>query len=425
MKQVFKRILSDKIIRRVITLFTGSALGVLIYFLLQPLITRLYTPEELGVYALIFSIVSMFSTVINGHYDLTIVSAKTDEEADKLAILSFFLSLVLIALIGIILLIVLIFFPQMLQESGWWTLSACLFLVVFSANNILTSYNNRYLQYRVISKVSILKNTARALLQILLGIFKFGFLGVLIGNFIGYLVGVRSQANFIKGNFSRFKVVKFDDIRYVAKKHYKQPLLSAPGLFFVAASNSLLTFFIGLLYGAEELGYFFLSINILSVPISLISSNMGKVFFQSANEEKNLTGTFKTTLKKTSFILVAMTVPIFTALYFVAEPLFSFVFGEIWVKAGYYVTLQVPMYAVRFIVTSVMFAFIISGNQTKKLVLQMGFLVWSGLAIFITTKFDLPIDDFIVLINTLFLINYCVMYLFILKDSLKDNRLKE
>lgn len=422
MKNLIKKIASDKLAKRVMTLFTGSALGAIIYFVFQPLITRIYTPSELGMYAFVFSIASMFSSVVNGHYDLTIVSAKNDKEADKLAVLSFIFSIILIMLVGIVLIIILILFPEKLQNVGWWSLTACLFLLIFSINNILASYNNRYLQYKILSKVSVYKNSARVLFQIIFGLLKMGFIGILSGNLLGYLIGVRQQASFINGDYSRFTKYRLSDIWKVAKKYYKQPIFSAPGLFFVAASNSIISLYIGILYGAEALGYYFLSVNILNVPISLISTNMGKVFFQSANEEKSKTGTFNKTLKKTTIILVLISVPSFILLYLIAEPLFSFIFGESWSMAGYLVSIQTPMYAVRFIVTSVMFGFILTGKQLQKLVLQMGFLLCSLLAAFISQKMNLQINQFIMIINVLFLFNYILMYLFIFKASIKNTK---
>lgn len=423
MNGLLNKIFSDKIVKRVMTLFTGSALGAIVYFLFQPLITRIYSPEELGVYAFIFSIVTMFSTVINGHYDLAIVSAGSDEEADKLAVVSFLFSIILIVFIGIVILFILFIFPERLQEANWWTLFACLFLLIFSVNNILISYNNRYLQYKLISRVNIYKNSARALLQVVFGLFKLGFFGILLGNLIGYLVGVRTQSKFINGDYKRFTIYKLKDIKIVAKKYYKQPLFSAPGLFFVAASNSIIAFYIGVLYGAEELGYYFLSINILSIPISLISSNMGKVFFKSASEEISNTGYFNKTLIKTSKILLVISIPSFTFLYFTAESIFSFIFGNSWASAGYFVSLQSPMYAVRFVVTSVMFGFILSGNQLQKLLLQMGFLLWSFIAVLIAQNWKLEIDQFIVSTSILFLFNYLLMYVYIFKASRKKSTL--
>ena len=150
MSSLVQKIYSDKLVKRVFTLFTGSAAGTMILFLFQPLITRIYTPLELGVYAFIFSIVTMFSSVINGHYELIIVSAEDDEEADKIAILSLAVGGGITIIIALAIIIVQLINPSILQEAGWWTLTACLFLLVLSINNILSSYNNRYLQYKII-----------------------------------------------------------------------------------------------------------------------------------------------------------------------------------------------------------------------------------------------------------------------------------
>ena len=244
-----------------------------------------------------------------------------------------------------------------------------------------------------------------------------GFLGVLFGNLFGFFAGAKKQASFINGDYKRFTKFNFKEITRIAKKYYKQPLFSAPGLFFVASSNSIIALFIGSLYGLEKLGYFSLSLMILAAPLTLISSNFGKVFYQSASVEKRETGVFRRTFKKISLMLIFFSIPIFILLYFFAEPLFTLVFGNGWGIAGYYAALQTPMYASRFVVTSVMSGFILSGKQLTKLVLQVGFLIESILVVLLAKIFNLSIEDFITIISTLFLFNYWLMYFVIYRES--------
>lgn len=174
----------------------------------QPIITRLYTPEELGFFALIFSIVTMFSPVINGQYDLLIVSAKSEKEADTFAVISVIVGLLLVTFIALGLIVIQFSKFKVFEDVGWWILSSCILLIVFGINNILVSYNNRHLRYKLISKVNIIRNFGRSLFQILFGLVGFGNLGVLAGNFIGFLMGMKKQSDFLRGQLHRFYKVK-------------------------------------------------------------------------------------------------------------------------------------------------------------------------------------------------------------------------
>ena len=84
------------------------------------------------------------------------------------------------------------------------------------------------------------------------------------------------------------------------KINYKQPVFTAPGVFFSSSANSLIALFVGSLYGIEQLGYYSIAILILNAPLSMFSSNIGKVFYRTATKEKNDRGQFKNSLNKFS-----------------------------------------------------------------------------------------------------------------------------
>ncbi len=421
---ILKRIQGDSIIKPVLMLVSGSAMGAMINFLSQPIISRLYKPEDIGGYALIFSVVTLLSSIVNMQYDLTIVSAKTEEEANALAVASFWTGLLVITVTGIALVFIQFYNPSIFKGVGWWILSSCIMLLVFSISQILTSYNNRNKQYKLLSKVTVTKDLFRSIFQIALSIFHIGFIGVLIGNLMGFILGAYQQIGYVKENFQNIISVKRSDVIRVVKKYYQQPLFSAPALLCVTASNSLMTFFINYLYGTHELGLYAFAMNMVGIPATLISSNMGKVFFKKASDEYVQTGGFKHALVKTTAVLFVLTIPIFTFIYFFAELLFSKIFGEAWTRAGYIVSLLTPMQGVRFVVTAVMFGFIIGGKQLPKLLMQMMFIVETIVSVYIAKAMQLPIVAFIRLTNYLFIVNYVVMYVFIYYTSGKKKNMQ-
>ena len=51
--------------KNVLTLMTGTAVAQAIPIAISPILTRLYTPSDFGVFALFFSIVAILGTVVN------------------------------------------------------------------------------------------------------------------------------------------------------------------------------------------------------------------------------------------------------------------------------------------------------------------------------------------------------------------------
>lgn len=67
--------------RNVITLMTGTGLAQAIPVAISPILTRLYSPEDFGVFALYLATVSIVSVLVTGRYELAIFPPKRDRDA--------------------------------------------------------------------------------------------------------------------------------------------------------------------------------------------------------------------------------------------------------------------------------------------------------------------------------------------------------
>jgi len=65
--------------KNVLVLMTGTTIAQAIPIAISPILTRLYSPEDFGVFALFVAITSVFGSVANGRYDLAIMLPKKDE----------------------------------------------------------------------------------------------------------------------------------------------------------------------------------------------------------------------------------------------------------------------------------------------------------------------------------------------------------
>ena len=83
--------------RNVLTLMTGTTIAQAIPITISPILTRIYTPEDFGVFALFVAIVGFIAVIASGRYEQAIMLPKYD----KYAINIFTLSLILICLTSI------------------------------------------------------------------------------------------------------------------------------------------------------------------------------------------------------------------------------------------------------------------------------------------------------------------------------------
>ena len=92
--------------KNVLTLMTGTSIAQAIPIAITPILTRIYSPNEFGLFALYMSIVSVVVIMATGRYELAIVLPKNNEDAANIVALSLVITL-FISLLSLIVITVL------------------------------------------------------------------------------------------------------------------------------------------------------------------------------------------------------------------------------------------------------------------------------------------------------------------------------
>lgn len=416
-----KNIANSNYFKAITQLTFGSLIAQLITVLVSPISTRLYTPEQLGIYTLIITVSAMFGPVLAGKYDMAIVSAEDENEANNLIVGSFYISVISIIFITIGYHFYLNSKPEILNEVGLFAYLLIGILCLNAAANILNYYNNRYKEYKLISSVYVIRTSFQNLGLVLFGFLRFGAIGLLLSQLLGSLAGLKKQSKRLYNNQLQFKKVNLKEVKNVLVKYKKQPLYAMPAHFINSTSYSILNFFITGLFGLSSFGYYSMSYRILGLPLSLVSMNVSKVFFQRASDEKHSKGTYNKTLIEISLFLLCLAIPMVLILVFLAPTLFELVFGEGWYVAGKYAQLLAPMYGVRFIVSALTPALVISGEQKLEVLIQSLFIISSIFSYFICKYMLLDIGTFLSIISFTYSVVYILFYITIYKLSKKSS----
>jgi O-antigen/teichoic acid export membrane protein len=117
-------------LRNTVILIFGTGMAQMIPILLQPVLRRIYSPEDFGAFAVYFSLIGIFTVIANFRYDLAIGLPEKDEDGASL----FFLSLMINFVVSTLLLLVIILFHNSIAEFFKFPskFSALLFLLPFS-----------------------------------------------------------------------------------------------------------------------------------------------------------------------------------------------------------------------------------------------------------------------------------------------------
>lgn len=388
----------------------SSLLSQLLLVISVPIISRLFSPHEYGLFTLFSNIAFLFIPIINGRYELLIINAINDKQAFIFSKLSMLISVFLLLIIipGSLLYFLLTDKPVI------FTLYLLIVLVLVSANNIATSYYSYKNRYDIVSYINFTRNFLLIILQILFGYYNFGEIGLILGFVLSYFTGIIYSIKVWK-NLMKHKEVSKAEINNQFYENIDQLKFSSTSLLLNTLSMSAIVFIIDYLYSSSEVGFYGMSLRVLNIPITIISMSLSKLFMQEANNHLLETGTFKPIFIKFSKILLLVSVLFFVPLYFIPKTLITLILGEQWIGILFILKILIPMYIIKLIVTTTSLSFVILKKQKLELVLQSLFLVAILIISLIAIVTNLEFNQFIIAFSISFIICYLIYYLNILK----------
>ena len=337
--------------RNVLTLMTGTTIAQAIPIAISPILTRIYTPEDFGVFALFIAIASIFGSIANGRYELAIMLPKKDEDAINIFALGFIITSVVSLTLLILVVLFHDYFVTILnnKEIRLWLYFVPIAVFFTGFFNILNYFNIRQKNYKDIAKATVFKSIVLAIVQLGIGFIKHGVTGLISGQLLSqFTANTKLLLNIIRNKKLISKISKVKIIA-LARKYQDFPKYSMPGGLASTISQNLTNILISSFYSVATLGFYSLVQRVLAMPASLVGTSIGQVFFQQATKEKHTTGKSINSLKTTTKKLLIIGLPSFGLLFFIVEDLFALVFGEEWRIAGTYAKILIPMFFIRFI----------------------------------------------------------------------------
>lgn len=352
----------------VLTLMTGTTIAQAIPIAIAPILTRLYTPSDFGVFALFGSVISIVAIIANGRYELAIMLPENDSDAVNLLALSILISF---AVSFLSLLIVFAFNSQIVSLLGNPTISSWLYWVPFSVllTGIYQAFNywstrKKHFDRLAISRISQSFSTATA--NLLFGYGRVGVSGLVGGSLIGQSCATGVLAWQVwRDDKSKRELISKKNIAKIAKKYREFPLINSLHAFADAVQTSGIVFVISAFFGSSILGLYSFTLRVLRMPLSLIGSSVSQVFFQKASQTYNEGGNLHVLLNRTMLKLAIIALPIFGIIILFAPDIFSSCFGKNWHDAGVYAQILSPWIFLNFIVSPIAGTYLIVGKQKQ------------------------------------------------------------
>lgn len=358
---------------------SGTIVSQLIPIAVSPLLTRLFSPEDFGLYGVVVSIATLLAIFITLRIDHGIVVSPSDEEARKTAVLSLGLAILgaaVFALLAAATLAVLRMFDGELVLV--WVVFGPLAGLLAAVGRTFTLFGNRIQVFKNVSEARIWQAASTAAVSVALGYLVAGSYGLVVGLLIGNFLYVAVLGRWLWP----LAAVDLETCRAIVRSNAKFITFSLPADIVNSLSSRMPFIIFPALFGLEQTGYLALAYRVIATPARFVGSAISEVFYSHAAREYEQTGSCWRSARNVALILAGLGIPGFLVLYLVAEPLFVLVFGEAWRPAATFTRILTPMLFIAFVVSPLSVVFYIATRQKEDFLWQIAFLAATAASAF-------------------------------------------
>ncbi len=387
MREIIKKyIRSEGFVKNAFVLTIGTSVAQGFPLVFYPILGRIFTPAEFGLLATLISISSILLVLATGKYESSILISDSKEDAANIVGLVLLLSFSFLMVAFLVLQLLSGKFAVWFEEPDlkkWLFISpiSAFAIIIFNCYNEWCVRNKSFLR---LSRNKIVNSASTTLGKLFFGFVKLVSQGLVMGDVLGRWISAGGCIiGALQTDKKSFSQITFAKVRHMAKRYEEFPKYILPAQFINTLGVSLPVLIISLYYNSVDVGFYAMTMNVLSVPVSVVSMALKDVFRQRAQEEYIRNGNCRDIYKRLIKILVIAGLIGFLILFFALPEIFSFVLGSQWRTSGEFSQVLLPMIAVNFISESLDGIFIVAEKLRAVLLLQIYYAVITVLSLMI------------------------------------------
>lgn len=306
-----------------------------------PLLTRLYTPEQFGVFGLFSSVLLLLVPLATFRYLTALPLPRTDRTAFAVLALAF----VLLSAFSVVLFVVaLVVGAPLLTRFGLENLAPYALFIpvgVFFASlfETLNMWATRSRAYNVIAVTQIWQAVAGEGSKILFGLLAVGPIGLVGGYIIGQISGLRSFVTRFWSVFCAFLPrLSIKQMRIVAHRYRGFPINRMPAQFLLALGMQAPLLLTAGYFDSATTGQLALAILAFALPFALVGQATSRAYYgEMSRIGAQNAGEILTHMRQVILTLGFMAVPVSAILFLYAEPMAVIALGSEWAQAGRFI----------------------------------------------------------------------------------------
>jgi O-antigen/teichoic acid export membrane protein len=410
--------------RSVIALASSTAAAQAITAIAMPVVTRLYTPAEIGIISIFISFFGFWSVMLSLRYESAILISQTGAESHQVFRVGMICVVSMSALSAPIL--------GILVRSGtlgfglmplWSVLATAPIMFGYGLFMMYRSWGLRSGLVRDISRATVMRALSNGLARIVLGIGGVGVPGLFVAELAGAWSATGALFRSVRERHAASRpAFSWSDLARVAKKYSKFAVYETPSVAIDQLALTIPVPMIGALYGAQAAGWFGLARILVAIPNAQIGRAIADVF-QMELASKVRKGTraeahqlFYTLVRKLAlFGLLPLAV-----MMVVAPLVVPWIFGRLWAPMGTMTAIIAPWLYAALIVTTLSRLLSVLERQEYKLIYDVTALLLIGAVYAIARYHALGLMESIMLLSGANIIGYVVYFVVIVHIVEKD-----
>lgn len=327
---------SASFVTNVLVVMTGSAIGQAVGFALSPVISRLFTPADFGVFGSFGAVSGAFAAVATLDYSQAVMLPKQRAEAGQVFVLSCLAVLAVTALCVVVCVVFPDWLTALLKARSRWLLALLVLGVLAGGLNAsFQAWCVRVKAFKHTSASQVVRGLSSNGLQIGFGFAQAGAPGLVLSSVLADVAASLNLVRLTRADLAGFLAgVRWQRLKRLAVEYGDFPLYSATQNLLNALSTGLPVLLLTHFFGIAVAGAYAFGMRLINAPMSLIFTALRQVLFQKAGEMQHQERKLSPLFLKSTLGLFGLGLLPAIVLWFWSPQLFAWVFGRQWRTAG-------------------------------------------------------------------------------------------
>jgi O-antigen/teichoic acid export membrane protein len=390
-----------------------TALGQSIYLLTGPLIGRIFSQVDMGLYGLFYTFAVTTIGVLFLNFDFAIPAAATDDDAHRLSRGALIIALLVTPLAGLVMFGLIVF-----GVSGFGALpmaAPLMLMALLATQAILQLQQNwqvRRHQTLVIGRASITLNFVRGATQVLVGLVMPSWWALGAGEVTGRIGNAVHLLRSGDRQAASGPTLQRRDVLATLRAYGQFPLVLLPAQLLDSASSFIQTAGIAYLFGPAQLGLYFMMRRTLDMPVAFVFRSLSDVFYaRLAHDARFAPDRVRPfVIRSVAMIAIPGLLCGLSAMW-AAPTLFAWVFGEEWRASGALATLMIPATIANLAVAPAARVFALTSRPQLRFWFSGANLAGTCLVLAVTAFWALDISGLTVALSVATVVSYAIYFI--------------